>query len=59
MRPGARGAWMRLRFAISGEAAPGAEIVQADVETKPPDEETGKQQETTNENTKIEAATGN
>src|ERR1700689_4379174 len=28
MRPGARGAWMRLRFAISGQAAP-AETVQA------------------------------
>jgi two-component system nitrogen regulation sensor histidine kinase NtrY len=59
MRPGARGAWMRLRFAISGQAASAAEIAQAATETKPIGEETAKQQETTNENTKIEAATGN
>jgi two-component system, NtrC family, nitrogen regulation sensor histidine kinase NtrY len=59
MRPGARGAWMRLRFAISGEAASSVEIAQAAVEIKPSGEETAKQQETTNENTKIEAATGN
>jgi two-component system nitrogen regulation sensor histidine kinase NtrY len=58
MRPGARGAWMRLRFAISGHA-PASEIVQPNAETKPPAEETGGQQETTNEQTKIEAATGN
>ena len=70
MRPGARGAWMRLRFAISGHAAP-AETVQAAkaaqpaaetqtvAETKQPDEETSGQQETTNEKAKIEAATGN
>jgi two-component system, NtrC family, nitrogen regulation sensor histidine kinase NtrY len=59
MRPGARGAWMRLRFAISGQAPSAAETAQAAPETKPPGEETAKQQETTNENTKIEAATGN
>src|ERR1700729_1015386 len=59
IRPGARGAWMRLRFAISGQAASAAEIAQAATETKPTGEETAKQQETTNENTKIEAATGN
>jgi two-component system, NtrC family, nitrogen regulation sensor histidine kinase NtrY len=59
MRPGVRGAWMRLRFAISGQAASAAEIAQAATETKPIGEETAKQQETTNENTKIEAATGN
>jgi two-component system, NtrC family, nitrogen regulation sensor histidine kinase NtrY len=59
MRPGARGAWMRLRFAISGQAASAAEIAQAAAETKPSGEETAEQQETTNENTKIEAATGN
>jgi two-component system nitrogen regulation sensor histidine kinase NtrY len=58
MRPGARGAWMRLRFAISGQA-PTSEIVQPTAETKPPAEETSGQQETTNEQTKIEAATGN
>ncbi len=59
MRPGARGAWMRLRFAISGQAPTAAEIAQATAETKSSDEETAKQQETTNENTKTEAATGN
>jgi two-component system nitrogen regulation sensor histidine kinase NtrY len=59
MRPGARGAWMRLRFAISGEAASATEIAQAAAEIKPSGEETAKPQETTNENTKIEAATGN
>ena len=53
MRPGARGAWMRLRFAMSGQAARAAAA-----ETKPPAEETSGQQETTNEKTKIEAATG-
>ncbi len=58
MRPGARGAWMRLRFAISGQA-PTSEIVQPTAETKPQSEETSGQQETTNEQTKIEAATGN
>jgi two-component system nitrogen regulation sensor histidine kinase NtrY len=58
MRPGARGAWMRLRFAISGQAASAAEIAQAAAEIKPSAEESVKQ-ETTNENTKIEAATGN
>jgi len=58
MRPGERGAWMRLRFAISGQA-PTSEIVQPMAETTPPAEETGGQQETTNEQSKIEAATGN
>ena len=70
MRPGARGAWMRLRFAITGQAAPAeavqtaaetvqpaAEILPA-AETKQSTEETSGQQETTNEKTKIEAATG-
>src|SRR3984957_16900974 len=59
MRPGARGAWMRLRFAISGQAASAAEIAQAAAETKPPGEKPAKPQQPTNENTKIEAATGN
>ena len=59
MRPGARGAWMRLRFAISGQAASATEIAQAAAETNPPGEETAKPQEPTNENTKTEAATGN
>jgi len=63
-RPGARGAWMRLRFAVSGEAATAAaarpaETAPPTTETKQPAEETSGQQETTNEETKIEAATGN
>ncbi|WP_298262061.1 PAS domain-containing sensor histidine kinase [Bradyrhizobium sp.] len=64
LRPGARGAWMRLRFAISGQAAPAegtqphSEAVAA-AETKPPTEETSAPPETTNEKAKIEAATGN
>jgi two-component system, NtrC family, nitrogen regulation sensor histidine kinase NtrY len=61
-RPGQRGAWMRLRFAVSGHAAK--------VETKPPTAEAKTQEtiepaaettgqgETTNNETKIEAATG-
>jgi two-component system nitrogen regulation sensor histidine kinase NtrY len=63
MRPDARGAWMRLRFAITGHAAP-AEAAQPaaetlrTAETKHGVEETSGQQETTNEKTKIEAATG-
>src|SRR6201987_3207314 len=42
-RPGARGARMPLRFAISGHA-PASEIVQPAAETKPPDQETSEQQ---------------
>jgi two-component system nitrogen regulation sensor histidine kinase NtrY len=59
IRPGARGAWMRLRFAISGQAAkpavdePKGEVIQPTSETVEPSE-------ATNDNeTKIEAATGN
>ncbi len=57
IRPGARGAWMRLRFAISGKAA--------NDETKPKDEVTQSRDQTagpsgaTNNESKIEAATGN
>jgi two-component system nitrogen regulation sensor histidine kinase NtrY len=56
IRPGARGAWMRLRFAISGHAA--------NADTKPNDEVTQSKDETTepsdatNNETKIKAATG-
>jgi len=57
-RPGARGAWMRLRFAVSGHA-PTVEIKQPDAETKPPAPETTGRAEATNEQTKIEAAAGN
>jgi len=58
MRPGARGAWMRLRFAISGEK-PVGDVVRPATETNPSLEETAGQLETTNEKTKTEAATGN
>src|SRR5712675_3130134 len=58
IRPGQRGAWMRLRFAISGHA-PKAEIKEPDGETKAPASETIGPADTTNNETKIEAATGN
>jgi two-component system nitrogen regulation sensor histidine kinase NtrY len=71
MRAGARGAWMRLRFAISGQAPAAASgSVQPDEtaqpaaatessETKSSTGETSGPQETTNEQSKVEAATGN
>ena len=57
IRPGSRGAWMRLRFAISGKAAnaddkPNDEVTQAKDETAEPSD-------ATNNEPKIEAATGN
>ncbi|MHB8268445.1 sensor histidine kinase NtrY-like [Bradyrhizobium sp.] len=57
IRPGSRGAWMRLRFAISGKAAnandpPKDEVMQSSDETAEPSE-------ATNNESKIEAATGN
>jgi two-component system nitrogen regulation sensor histidine kinase NtrY len=59
IRPGQRGAWMRLRFAISGHA-PKAEAKEATApETKQPAPETTEPAEATNIETKIEAATGN
>ncbi len=59
IRPGQRGAWMRLRFAVSGHA-PKVEVKeQADPETKSPAAETNGQADATNNETKIEAATGN
>jgi two-component system nitrogen regulation sensor histidine kinase NtrY len=57
-RPGARGAWMRLRFAVSGHA-PTVEVKRPDTETKPPASETTGREDKTNEQTKIEAAAGN
>jgi two-component system nitrogen regulation sensor histidine kinase NtrY len=57
IRPGARGAWMRLRFAISGHA-PKAEEKEAP-ETKQPASETDGPADATNNEAKIEAATGN
>jgi two-component system, NtrC family, nitrogen regulation sensor histidine kinase NtrY len=58
IRQGARGAWMRLRFAVSGHA-PAVEIKQPAPETNSAATETSGLEETTNELTKIEAATGN
>jgi two-component system nitrogen regulation sensor histidine kinase NtrY len=64
-RSGQRGAWMRLRFAISGHA-PKVEVKEqaADAneqaaETKTSARETAEPAQTTNDETKIEAATGN
>lgn len=66
IRPGARGAWMRLRFAVSGQAAkpevgePKPEIGEPKREAGEPKSETIEPRDATNSNeTKIEAATGN
>jgi two-component system, NtrC family, nitrogen regulation sensor histidine kinase NtrY len=63
IRPGQRGAWMRLRFAIAGHA-PKPEAKEPAPETNPPAAETIEPPETTNPDTtinetKIKAATGN
>jgi len=58
IRPGARGAWMRLRFAISGHA-PKAEEKEPAPETKQPASETDGPADATTHEAKIEAATGN
>ena len=58
IRPGQRGAWMRLRFAISGHA-PKAEAREPAPETKQPASETAEPAEATNNEAKIDAATGN
>ncbi|QWG21255.1 PAS domain-containing sensor histidine kinase [Bradyrhizobium sediminis] len=58
VRPGQRGAWMRLRFAISGHA-PKAETKEPAAETKQAVAGTIEPTETTNNQAKIEAATGN
>jgi two-component system nitrogen regulation sensor histidine kinase NtrY len=57
IRPGARGAWMRLRFAISGHA-PKVEAKEGAAETKQPASGTIEPAETTNDQAKIQAATG-
>jgi two-component system nitrogen regulation sensor histidine kinase NtrY len=57
IRPGQRGAWMRLRFAISGHAPKTEAKPQA--ETKQPASETSGLADATNNEAKIEAATGN
>ena len=63
-RPGQRGAWMRLRFAVSGHA-PKAEAKEPSPDAKPqvdetkaPSGETNEAASATNDETKIEAATG-
>jgi two-component system nitrogen regulation sensor histidine kinase NtrY len=56
IRPGARGAWMRLRFAISGQAA--KPEAKEPPETKRPASGTVEPADATNNETKIEAATG-
>jgi two-component system nitrogen regulation sensor histidine kinase NtrY len=68
-RPGQRGAWMRLRFAVSGHAAKEAAKAEAKepadattketaIATKAPESGTIEPVNTTNNETKIEAATG-
>jgi two-component system, NtrC family, nitrogen regulation sensor histidine kinase NtrY len=62
-RTGQRGAWMRMRFAVSGHA-PKVEVKEQTIETKAretnePAGETAEGVETTNNEAKIEAATGN
>jgi two-component system nitrogen regulation sensor histidine kinase NtrY len=62
-RSGQRGAWMRLRFAVSGHA-PKAEAKQSEAnrqgnETKAPSGETNEAASATNDQAKTEAATGN
>jgi two-component system, NtrC family, nitrogen regulation sensor histidine kinase NtrY len=64
-RPGQRGAWMRLRFAVSGHA-PKAEAKQPSPDIKPqidvtktPSGETNEAASATNDEAKTEAATGN
>ena len=57
IRPGSRGAWMRLRFAVSGHA-PAAVAKEPAEETKQPESGTAEPSEATNE-MKTEAATGN
>jgi two-component system nitrogen regulation sensor histidine kinase NtrY len=57
IRPGQRGAWMRLRFAKSGHA-PKPETKEPGSEIKQPRSETTEQADATNNEAKIEAATG-
>ena len=57
IRPGQRGAWMRLRFAISGHA-PKPEGKEAIADNKSPESETTEAADATNNEAKIEAAAG-
>jgi two-component system nitrogen regulation sensor histidine kinase NtrY len=65
-RPGQRGAWMRLRFAVTGRSASRIEVKEggaasdvAAAETIKPTSETEAPADATNSKTRIEAATGN
>ena len=65
-RPGQRGAWMRLRFAVTGRSTSRIEVKEggaasdvAAAETIKPSSETEAPADTTNSKTRIEAATGN
>jgi two-component system, NtrC family, nitrogen regulation sensor histidine kinase NtrY len=58
IRPGARGAWMRLRFAISGHA-PKIEAKEPVSETTTPESATAVPSDTADSEVKIKAATGN
>jgi two-component system, NtrC family, nitrogen regulation sensor histidine kinase NtrY len=57
IRPNARGAWMRLRFAILGHAPNAGE--KPNDEVTQPNDETAEPADATNNEPKIEAATGN
>src|SRR4051794_5936686 len=57
IHPGARGAWMRLRFAISGKAANASDTTNDEVARS--GDQTAEPTEATNNQPKIEAATGN
>src|SRR3977135_3442122 len=57
IQPGARGAWMRLRFAVSGHA-PKVETKEPIPEAKQPASETAEPADATNNETKIKAQTG-
>jgi two-component system, NtrC family, nitrogen regulation sensor histidine kinase NtrY len=54
-RPGQRGAWMRLRFSVTGQAK---KPDQQGSETKPQSSETNEAASTTNDEEKIKAETG-
>jgi two-component system nitrogen regulation sensor histidine kinase NtrY len=58
IRPGSRGAWMRLRFAVSGQA-PAALAKEPAAPAGQQDSGTVEPSEATNTEMKIEAATGN
>jgi two-component system nitrogen regulation sensor histidine kinase NtrY len=66
LRPGQRGAWMRLRFAVTGRSASKIEVKEAvaggeaaAAETIEPASQTESPEDATSSETRIEAATGN